>query len=144
MAIQYLNQHPTLSVPKNEKLNTWLLHTIEKEGFVFGKLSYTFYTDKELLQINKKFLNHDTYTDIITFDYNNNDVVIGEIFISLDRVLENSTKLHTDFKEEYYRVLIHGLLHLLGYKDKEKSDKILMTQKEDYYLSLLPSFISDL
>ena len=141
MAIDFLNQHTTLSVPSTEKLQICLLEAIKKEGFVFGKLTYTLCSDEDLLHINKTFLNHDTYTDIITFDYNKNDLVIGEIFVSLDRVLENSINQHTNYHTEFNRIIIHGLLHLLGYNDKRRTDKILMTKKEDYYLSLLPSFI---
>ena len=140
-AIYFFSEEVSYVFRDKNRIRKWIAHAIVSENYGVGVVNFIFSSDNFLHKTNLKYLQHDTYTDIITFDYNNNDVVIGEIFISLDRVLENSTKLHTDFKDEYYRILIHGLLHLLGYKDKKKSDKILMTQKEDYYLSLLPSFI---
>jgi len=105
---------------------------------MLGKLSYTFLNDQELHQINVDYLQHDTLTDIITFDYNQESIVFGEIYISLDRVSENAVLNKVSFDAELHRILIHGLLHLLSYKDKDAKDKILMTEKEDYYLSLLP------
>jgi rRNA maturation RNase YbeY len=132
------NQHPTLGIPNSSKLHNWLVQSIKNESYTLGKLNYTFLTDDELHKINMQFLNHDTYTDIITFDYNQGNMIIGEIYISMDRVKENSEKNKSDFNSELYRIIIHGLLHLMGYKDKTPQDKNEMTAKEDYYLSLLP------
>jgi rRNA maturation RNase YbeY len=89
------------------------------------------------LEVNKQYLNHDYFTDIITFDYVENDIVSGDIFISCDRVKENAKEFDKTFENELSRIIIHGVLHLLGYKDKVKKDKLLMTQKEDFYLALL-------
>lgn len=116
----------------------WLQKTIREEDFLLGKLHYTFLNDEDLHQINLDFLDHDTYTDIITFDYNQGKYIIGEIFISIDRVVENSKINKVVFQKELHRILVHGLLHLLGYKDKSLKEKSIMTSKEDYYLSLLP------
>ena len=138
MNIQFRKLHPSLKIPSKSLLNKWLIECISHEGFILGKLSYTFLTDQELLVLNREFLNHDTLTDVITFDYNQNNIIIGEIYISLDRVLENSTINNVDFSTEILRIIIHGLLHLFGYKDKMPQQKIEMTTKEDYYLSLLP------
>jgi len=111
---------------------------MEEENYVLGKLSYTFLNDNDLHKINVEFLDHDTLTDIITFDYNRGNIIIGEIYMSVDRIEENAVKNEVSFEKEFNRILIHGLLHLMGYKDKEPEDKFLMTQKEDYYLSLQP------
>ena len=138
MNIIFNNQHPTIQIPNTAKLQEWLIQAIENESYILGKLNYTFLSDGELHQINMEFLNHDTFTDIITFDYNRNQVIIGEIYISLDRVSENADQISGNFDQELYRIIIHGLLHLMGYKDKSPEHKIEMTTKEDYYLSLRP------
>ncbi len=138
MAILFQNKYPSKNIPIHKLTSSWLLKAIEEENYVFGKLSYTFLKDAELHKINMEFLDHDTYTDIITFDYNRGNMIIGEIYMSLDMIQENSIKNKVSFEDEFNRILIHGLLHLLGYKDKDPDDKILMTQKEDYYLSLQP------
>ncbi len=122
----------------SKKTSLWLKNAIHKEAFVLGKLHYTFLNDDDLYKINLQYLNHDTYTDIITFDYNRDYYIFGEVYISLDRILENAHKNEVDFNQELHRILIHGLLHLLGYKDKSPNEKTIMTSKEDYYLSLLP------
>jgi rRNA maturation RNase YbeY len=120
-----------------DKTSDWIQKTIINEGKEFGEISYIFTNDEYILDINKKYLNHDFYTDVITFDYSDEDVVSGDIFISIDMIKYNSKKYKTEFSNELFRVIIHGILHLLGYEDKETDSKILMTQKEDYYLSLL-------
>jgi rRNA maturation RNase YbeY len=122
----------------SKETSVWLQNAIHNEVFELGKLQYTFLTDDDLLQINKKYLNHDTFTDIITFDYNKGKYIFSELYISLDRVQENANNNHVDFNKELHRVLIHGLLHLMGYNDKSPNEKSIMTAKEDYYLSLLP------
>ncbi len=123
---------------KKTALKTWIMAVIKKEKLKAGPLAYTFCSDKELLKINKEFLNHDTYTDIVTFDYSERETVSGEIFISADRVKENAEKFGTDFETELKRVIIHGVLHLCGYGDKTKSDKKLMRAKEDAALKYFP------
>ncbi|MBN1651276.1 MAG: rRNA maturation RNase YbeY [Bacteroidales bacterium] len=121
-----------------KKSADWINRTCLAEGFDLGELSFTFCSDDYLHKINMEYLNHDTYTDIITFDYSSADMVSGEIFISLDRIKENAQRLNLIMDNELFRVIIHGVLHLLGYKDKSPSEKAQMTSKEDYYLSLLP------
>lgn len=101
-----------------------------------GELNFIFCSDEYLLSINQEYLNHDTFTDIITFDNSDTAKVIsGDIFISIPRVKENASNLGVEEPEELRRVIIHGVLHLAGYFDKSKTDKALMTEKEDYYLS---------
>jgi rRNA maturation RNase YbeY len=108
----------------------------KKEKVSLSRLDYVFCSDEFLLEINNKFLNHDYYTDIITFDLSDTDSIMGEIYISIDRVKDNATQQSTSFKEELTRVIFHGALHLCGYKDKKQSEINLMRQKENYYLNL--------
>lgn len=118
-------------------IKKWIKKTVVKEGYKLGELSFNFCSDEELLKINIEHLNHDFYTDIITFELNEDDIVIGDIYISIDRVKDNAKKQGTTFTNELMRILIHGVMHLCGYKDKTKKDAALMREKEDYYLSLL-------
>jgi len=136
--INFDNKHPQKDLIIDNNTSLWLKNTIREEDFILAKLQYTFLNDHDLHRINVDFLNHDTYTDIITFDYNKDRFIFGEIYISLDRVEANSKKNKKSFYNELHRVLVHGLLHLLGYKDKSLKEKSIMTSKEDYYLSLLP------
>ncbi len=124
-----------LEIGLNEKL--WLNNAIRMEGFIPGDISYQFCNDEYMLSQNIKYLNHDTYTDIITFDYNVGTVVNGSILISLDRVKDNSEKFSVDFYNELHRVLVHGTMHLCGYKDKTDEEANLMRQKENEYLNML-------
>lgn len=122
----------------NEKqLIKWLQNAIKSEGKTVSELSYIFCSDDYLHKMNLEYLNHDTYTDIITFDYTEGSVVGGDIFISIDRVKENALKFKTEFLNELSRVIVHGVLHLVGYKDKTTKEKGLMRSKEDFYLTLL-------
>ncbi|RUA29370.1 MAG: rRNA maturation RNase YbeY [Bacteroidetes bacterium] len=124
-----------------KRIRQWILHTIEKEGEELDTINYIFTTDQYLHKINVDYLNHDTLTDIITFEYNADDeAILSDIYISLDRCKENAKELNIPLTTEIHRILIHGVLHLLGYKDKNKKDKELMTSKEDYYLSLRSEF----
>lgn len=124
-----------LNIGIAEKL--WLNNAIRSEGFVPGEVSYQFCNDDYMLSQNIQYLNHDTYTDIITFDYNVGNVVNGSVLISVDRVRENSEKFGVDFYNELHRVLVHGAMHLCGYKDKTDEESKLMRQKENEYLSTL-------
>lgn len=117
----------------------WVLKILESENKIPGNISYFFCTDTYLLDINQKYLNHDTYTDIITFDYVEGKLISGDILISLDRVRENANSFQTGFKNELQRVMAHGLLHLMGYKDKTPEEQALMREKEDFCLTLHPS-----
>lgn len=116
-------------------LRNWINLAIKEENKKTGYLNFIFCSDEYLLNINKQFLEHDYYTDIITFDYVAGQVISGDIFISVDRVKENAEIFKVSFSDELNRIIIHGVLHLLGYEDKEIDDKKLMTEMEDYYLS---------
>lgn len=118
------------------KHKVWLQQVVRKEGRVTGDISYVFCDDAYMLQQNNAFLQHDTYTDIITFDECVGDVISGSILISADRVAENASKFGKTFENELLRVVVHGTLHLCGYKDKSESEAKLMRQKEDESLAL--------
>ena len=122
---------------KNKALvRKWIINTIRAEGFELSAITYIFCSDDYLLNINRQYLDHDTYTDIITFDNSElKGIVFGDIFISIDRIRENATQFDVTETNELHRVIIHGVLHLLGYKDKSPADQKKMTQKEDYYLA---------
>ena len=111
-----------------------------KEGKKLGALDYIFCSDDYLLSINKDFLQHDYYTDIITFDLSDSDQITGELYISVDRVKDNAEILGISASQELRRVMFHGALHLCGYKDKKASEKVLMTEKENQYLELFDRY----
>jgi rRNA maturation RNase YbeY len=136
MSIQYFNEDIAFPKVKKRITSSWIKQVIFLEEKRVGDISFIFCSDEYLLDVNRKYLNHDYYTDIITFDDVEGNVINGDIIISVDRVKENSIEFQTSFENEIHRIIIHGVLHLLGYKDKVKKDKILMTQKEDLYLKL--------
>lgn len=122
---------------KNKRLLKKQVEQIfELESKELKRIDYVFCSDKYLLIINQRFLHHDFLTDIITFDLSESTATIGEVYISIDRVQENAIINHVSFASEITRVIIHGALHLCGYKDKKKSEKVAMHNKEDYYLHL--------
>lgn len=123
--------------PKQKGLiRQWLKDVASDEGFRIRMLNYIFCSDDYLLDINQQYLQHDTLTDIVTFDNSEgNGSIVGDVFISIERIRENAVALNIEEKDELHRVIIHGLLHLCGYLDKKKADKSLMTEKEDFYLS---------
>ena len=116
-----------------EFFDLWLNETCISEDHELGQLSLIFCSDKYLLDMNNKHLGHDYLTDILTFDYSD-DVIIGDLFISIDRVRDNAIENGVTFINERNRIVVHGLLHLLGYNDKTTADKLLMTEKENHYL----------
>lgn len=122
---------------KNKRLNNrWLNLVAESEIKRVGDISVIFCSDGYLLDINKRYLRHDYFTDIITFDYTEGDRLSGDLFISVDTVRENAEEYGSDFEQELCRVMVHGVLHLIGYDDHTPDDIALMRSKEDYYLSL--------
>jgi probable rRNA maturation factor len=120
----------------SEFLFAWFTNVCELEHKSLGDVNVIFCSDEHLLEMNREHLDHDYYTDIITFDYSEDDTVSGDLFISIDRVADNANELDTPFLDELNRVCVHGLLHLCGYKDKSESDEKQMRSKEDEMLSL--------
>lgn len=136
MALHFFSEGLSFKIPYPRKTSSWIKRVVAKEKGTLGELNYIFCTDAHLLSINKSYLNHDSYTDIITFDYSVGKRISGDIYISVQRVKENAVSFEVPFEQELNRVIIHGALHLLGYKDKKKEDKTLMRKKEEAYLSL--------
>ena len=120
----------------SEKIRIWIEDVIKKEKKIVRDITYIFCDDDYLLERNKEFLNHNTLTDIITFNYCIDNNISSDIMISIDRVKENSTIFENSFNEELKRVMIHGILHLIGYNDKSEEEEELMRKKEDFYLNM--------
>ena len=118
-----------------ESFIRWIKNIISEENKKLGDLNYIFCDDKYLLEKNIKYLDHDTLTDIITFSYCEGDVISSDIMISVERVMENSSIFENSFLEELNRVMVHGILHLVGYNDKTKEEQEIMRKKEDYYVN---------
>ena len=131
------NSETSFTLKNHKKLVKWIGDVISSEGFQVGEINYIFCNDSYLNKINQEFLNHDTFTDIISFDYTLGKEVGGDIFISIERVLENAEKFNEVFENELYRVMIHGILHFMGHKDKTKKEKTLMRTKEDEKIFML-------
>lgn len=138
MGILFFEEDTKFSLPEKNKNKKWLKEIATLEGFKIGQLNYIFCSDEYLYQINVEYLNHKTYTDIVTFDNSEKQKLIeGDIFVSIDRIKENALKVNVSFEKELSRVMSHGILHLMGYKDKKEEDKIQMTNMENKAISLL-------
>ncbi len=123
------------SFQKENTIRNWIKKILKEEGKIPGNLSFVFCSDDFLLEINRQFLKHDFYTDIITFDYSQNEKIDGEIFISIERVKENAATYKEPFEKELQRTIIHGVFHLCGYGDKKPAEKKEMREKENEALS---------
>jgi probable rRNA maturation factor len=133
--LNFFSEDVDFDLPRPLKTKKWIKNTSKSEGYEISDLNYIFCSDEYLLEINKQYLDHDYFTDIITFDNSEEDNVLeGDIYISVDRVRENAETFHADFETEMRRVLVHGLLHLMGYEDSDESLKKAMRVKEDEYL----------
>ncbi len=119
-----------------EQVSDWVLRVINSKGYKLGNLVYAFFNDEDLKDLNIRFLNHDYYTDVISFDETADQVVSGNIAISVDRVKENATQIGVDFEEELHRVMIHGVLHFIGFNDKTSSEKKEIREQEALALSM--------
>ncbi|WP_323755608.1 rRNA maturation RNase YbeY [Roseivirga sp.] len=136
--ISFFSEDIDFSLQQEEKITLWLERIAELENTPIEEISYIFCTDDYLLKINQEYLDHDYYTDIITFDNRDSpeDPIESDIFVSIDRVTENASDQNVSFEHELKRVLAHGLLHLIGYNDKTEEEQLLMREKEEAYLSL--------
>ena len=137
MSVNFFNEDTAFPKISKRYVAKWVKEVIQLHEFKAGDLSFIFCSDDYLLDVNKKFLEHDYYTDIITFDYVDGKLISGDIFISVDRVNDNSVSFGISFSNELYRVIIHGVLHLLGFGDKTEQEKLIMRQREDQCLALL-------
>ncbi len=139
--INFFTEEIAYQIKAKRKLRAWLTFCIKNEGFILEELNFILCSDDYLLRINQDFLEHDYYTDVITFDNSEAlKTILGDVFISLDRVKENARTFKSSTDEELRRIMVHGTLHLLGYKDTSKIDKKLMTQKENDYLEKFKAF----
>jgi probable rRNA maturation factor len=135
--IRFFSEDISFKIDLPRKKALWIKEVARREKKTIKEINYIFCSDEYLLQLNQGFLNHKTLTDIITFDNSEDKTSLqGEIYISIERVQENAIKFNTEFEDELHRVMIHGVLHLIGYKDKKPSEKALMRKKEEACLSL--------
>ena len=136
-SVRYFSEGISFKVPNPRKTSSWIKSVIQVNKAKLKEVSFIFCSDSYLLQMNQSFLNYNTLTDIITFDYSKSrNALEGEIYISVERVLENAEKFEVSFEQEIKRVMIHGILHLLGFKDKKVKEKAQMRKKEEACLSL--------
>ncbi len=137
MPISYYAEDVKMPSLKKRTVSKWINTVADTYDKEIGEISYMFCSDDKILEVNNQYLQHDYYTDIITFDYSEDDVIAGDIFISLDTVKSNSEKYGTDFETELFRIIIHGILHLCGINDKSPDERKHMTECEDAALDLL-------
>jgi probable rRNA maturation factor len=144
-SIHFFTEDVNYVIKQKRILKEWLLSVIEDERYSLQELNFILCSDDYLLDLNQQYLDHDTYTDVITFDNSEQPkVVTGDIFISIDRIKENAATVKVIVSEELQRVMVHGTLHLLGYKDKSKAAKKQMTLREDHYLTILKEKLTSL
>ena len=137
--VSYFTEDCKFDFKEKRLTSKWLKDVADRESRRLGDISVIFCSDEYLLDVNRKYLNHDYYTDIITFDYCEGPVLSGDLFISVDSVRENASFYGTEFADELNRVIVHGVLHLIGYDDHSDEDISIMRSKEDFYLSQRPS-----
>lgn len=135
-SISFHNEGVNTKTPSKRLLKAWIKEFVSNHGKKVGELAFVFCSDEKILEVNQNFLQHDYYTDIITFDYCEGEIVSGDIFISVERVQENAVSHKVDYNTELLRILAHGVLHLLGFQDKKEKNKIEMMRNEDLCMSL--------
>ena len=136
MAIYFSTENIDFHLPYPEKVKNWITRVVKLQGKRVGEINYLFCDDAYLINVNRTYLNHDTYTDIITFDYVAGNIISGDIMISVDRVAENAQLFNTSFEHELHRVIIHGILHLCGINDKGPGEREIMEAAEDKALAM--------
>lgn len=137
MPILFFNEEIEFYLDNEKKVKNWLLSVIKSYKKKAGDLNYIFVNDDKILELNHEFLDHDYFTDILTFNYNENNKINGDIFISIETVESNSLKFGTSFSDELNRVLVHGVLHLVGFNDQTEDEKLAMRNEENKCLSLI-------
>jgi len=136
--INFFNEGVSATIKQKILLRNWIVNSVQSEGFDTGNINIILCSDKFLHELNVKYLDHDTLTDIITFDYSEGKTISGDIFLGFETIVENSKTFSKVFVDELHRVIIHGVLHLCKYKDKTKKDKETMTKMENTFLALRP------
>jgi len=134
--IQFINENTEIPVVHKRRLSQWIKSTAEEYGRKTGDITYIFCSEEKILEINLQYLNHDYFTDIITFDYSEKNIISGDIFISPETLKTNAIQFNVTFEEELLRIIIHGILHLCGQDDKTPESKLQMTAKEDKALNV--------
>ncbi len=137
MAVNFHEKAPSFHLKNKKKLKQWIKESVVREHYIPGDINFVFETDKNVYGANRKYLNHDWYTDVISFDYKEGRRINGDILISVNRVAENAVKFGVSEETEMQRVMIHGVLHLCGYEDATKKEKEKMRKLEDRYLRLI-------
>jgi rRNA maturation RNase YbeY len=138
MAITYHTKNGQIPFIRRRIVNLWIKSAAKSYGKEIGEIAYIFCSEGQILDVNMQYLNHDYYTDIITFDYSEGDVISGDIFVSVDTIKSNAETLGVSFREELHRILIHGILHLCGINDKSVEERKVMETNENKALSILP------
>lgn len=138
MAIGFYAEDMEFPAIRQEAVSAWIKAVAESYGKKVGKISYIFCSDEKILEVNQQYLQHDYYTDIITFDYTDGNKISGDLFISLDTVRTNAEAFHTTYHEELHRTIIHGVLHLCGINDKGPGEREIMEENENRALAMLP------
>ena len=136
MAIRFSNASGNFSLPEAENVRIWIAEVVRRRGRQVGNINYMFCNDEYMLEANRRYLDHDTYTDIITFDYVAGSLISGDILLNVDRVRDNAVQFETSFENELRRVVIHGVLHLLGQGDKSEDEAAEMRRQEEQALQL--------
>lgn len=137
MAISFFTDNATMPTLRKNDVRTWIKQVAQRHGKRVGEVSYIFCNDEKILEVNRQYLQHDYYTDIITFDYTEGDKIAGDIFVSLDTVRSNAEQLNQTYSTELSRVIIHGILHLCGIDDKGKGGREIMERCENEALEML-------
>lgn len=137
MSLQFVSLTRKFHFSKNKITSKWICYVIKQKNFLLGDINIVFCSDDFLLNMNINYLSHKTLTDIITFDYSNDEIISGDLFLSIDRIKQNAQKFKVSFENELNRVIIHGILHLCGYKDKTKIESKLMKMQENHSLRKL-------
>ena len=135
MAITFHTEDCNYNLKRRRDISSWIRSAAQEEGYKTGDIAVVLCSDEHILKINNEYLQHNYYTDIITFDYSENGTISGDLIISIDTVKSNAVKFGAEFIDELHRVIIHGIMHLCGYKDKNEADAKTMRAKENYYLS---------
>ncbi len=136
MAINFFQQDCNFSPPQKQLTKNWIKKVVQTHGFKLGTINYIFCSDDEILRINLQYLNHNYFTDIITFPYKEGNIISSDMYISIDTVRSNSEKYKQNFYDELNRVMIHGVLHLVGFNDKTKGEKEKMRREEEVCLNI--------